>query len=172
MVALVVGTHEHVDSFLDGHKGYLFDAKTGHLKELRLGTATETTVELVPSVALQAEENAEVLPQLPLFGEFSDEMLLRLGVPKIILSALETSSILTPFNCITVLQDLAEVAQTAADALLAFATGNLVTRRSVIDLALGNSVLVDEVPKAALEGLKHGWRSLSPSMIHPTWSRF
>jgi hypothetical protein len=29
MVALVVGTHDHVDSFLDGHRGYVFDGRTG-----------------------------------------------------------------------------------------------------------------------------------------------
>ena len=57
MVALVVGTHDHVDSFLDGHKGYVFDEKTGRLRELRLATATETTVEMVPSAELQAEDS-------------------------------------------------------------------------------------------------------------------
>ncbi len=45
MVALAVGTHDHVDLFLNGHKGYVFDQKTGQLRELRLGTATETAVE-------------------------------------------------------------------------------------------------------------------------------
>ncbi|MET4386669.1 mRNA-degrading endonuclease RelE of RelBE toxin-antitoxin system [Bradyrhizobium sp. F1.4.3] len=56
MVALSVGTHDHVSSFLDGHKGYVFDEKTGQLRELRVGTATETAVEMVPSAALQAEQ--------------------------------------------------------------------------------------------------------------------
>src|SRR5580700_3405107 len=56
MVALVVGTHDHVDSFLDGYKGYVFDGRTGRVRELRLATATETAVEMVPSAELQAEE--------------------------------------------------------------------------------------------------------------------
>src|ERR1700720_195093 len=56
MVALVVGTHDHVESFLDGHKGYVFDGRTGRVGELRLATATETAVEMVPSAELQVEQ--------------------------------------------------------------------------------------------------------------------
>ena len=56
MVALAVGTHDHIDLFLNGHKGYVFDKNTGQLRELRLGTATETAVEMVPSAQLQAEQ--------------------------------------------------------------------------------------------------------------------
>jgi mRNA-degrading endonuclease RelE of RelBE toxin-antitoxin system len=52
MVALVVGTHDHVESFLDGHKGYVFDKKTGHLRELRLATATETVVEMATKASM------------------------------------------------------------------------------------------------------------------------
>jgi hypothetical protein len=79
MVALVVGTHDHVQSFLDGHKGYVFDEKTGQLRELRLGTATETAVEMVPSTELQAEEAIPDQSYPPLFAQFTDEMLLRLA---------------------------------------------------------------------------------------------
>ena len=78
MVALAVGTHEHVNSFLDGHKGYVFDKNTGQLRELRLGTATETAVEMVPSVELQSEQAVPVEPNPPLFGDFTDAMLLQL----------------------------------------------------------------------------------------------
>ena len=81
MVALVVGTHDHVDSFLDGHKGYVFDEKSGQLRELRLGTATETAVEMVPSAELLSEQTIPDQPYPPLFADFTDEMLLRLGVP-------------------------------------------------------------------------------------------
>ena len=69
MVALVVGTHDHVESFLDGHRGYVFDERTGQLRELRLGTATETAVEMVPSAELQAEQASPDQPYPPLaFG--------------------------------------------------------------------------------------------------------
>src|SRR5271165_1371729 len=43
LLALVVGTHDHVESFLDGHKGYVFDPSTGRVRELRLATAVETS---------------------------------------------------------------------------------------------------------------------------------
>jgi hypothetical protein len=82
MVALVIGTHDHVDAFLDGHKGFVFDEKTGRLRELRLATATETAVEMVPSAELQAEEQSSPQAAPPLFADFSEEMLLRLGVPQ------------------------------------------------------------------------------------------
>ena len=61
LIALSVGTHDHVDSFLDGHKGYIFDPKTGTLKELRLATADETTVEVVPSRTLGCKKWGQVL---------------------------------------------------------------------------------------------------------------
>jgi hypothetical protein len=59
MVALAVGKHDHVDSFLDGHKGFVFDEKTGRVRELRLATAAETAVEMVPSVDLQADQSSK-----------------------------------------------------------------------------------------------------------------
>lgn len=55
LIALAVGTHAHVDAFLDGHKGYVFDPRTGRLKELRLATVEDTAVEVVPSDALASE---------------------------------------------------------------------------------------------------------------------
>ena len=88
MVGLVVGKHDYVESFLDGHKGYVFDSKTGHLRELRHGTATETAVEMVPSGDLQSEQPVTPQPLPPLYGEFSDEMLGRLGVPSASIPAL------------------------------------------------------------------------------------
>jgi hypothetical protein len=107
MVALVVGTHDHVDSFLDGHKGYVFDGKTGRLRELRLATATETAVEMVPSAELQGEQPSPPHKYPPLFGHFTDEMLARLGVPEGDLAAVRAIGDPNGIECMTVLQGFA-----------------------------------------------------------------
>jgi hypothetical protein len=156
MVALVVGTHDHVTAFLDGHKGFVFDEKTGRLRELRLATATETAVEMVPSAGLQAEDQSPHQTVSPLFSDFSKEMLLRLGVPEKDLGTLCTLTDPNSFECMAVLQDLAETAPRAADALLAFATGNSATRETVLDLATGSAQLTDEFPEAAVKQLSNG----------------
>jgi superfamily I DNA/RNA helicase len=156
MVALVVGTHDHVQSFLDGHKGYVFDEKTGQLRELRLGTATETAVEMVPSTELLAEEAIPDQSYPPLFAEFTDEMLLRLGVPDKDLLAIRRLQDPNDLECMTLLQALAEEAPKAADALLAFATGNSATREMVLDLAAGSARLTEQFPEAAVNSLANG----------------
>jgi superfamily I DNA/RNA helicase/mRNA-degrading endonuclease RelE of RelBE toxin-antitoxin system len=150
MVALVVGTHDHVESFLDGHRGYVFDEKTGQLREMRLGTATETAVEMVPSAALQAEQTKPEQPYPPLFEDFSDEMLSLLGVPDDHVAAVRSFHDPNGLDCMTVLQRLAEIAPKAADALLAFATGNAATREMILDLASGSAQLTEEFPEAAV----------------------
>src|SRR5271154_3008006 len=81
LLALVVGTHDHVESFLDGHKGYVFDPATGRVRELRLATASETSITVAPSENLTGEESAERVAATPLFSEFTDAMLSKLGVP-------------------------------------------------------------------------------------------
>lgn len=157
LIALVVGTHDHVDAFLDGHKGYLFDGKTGRVRELRLATAAETSVEVLPSPELVAETVAPVATETEVFGEFTDSMLLHLGVPGELVARLR--GIVDPdgFDCISTLQDLADVSTTAADALLAYVTGNADTQKGVLDLARGQSVLVPSFPSSELaERVKSG----------------
>jgi superfamily I DNA/RNA helicase len=156
MVALVVGTHDHVDSFLDGHKGYVFDEKTGQLRELRLGTATESAVEMVPSAELQSEQIIPDQSYPPLFADFTDEMLLRLGAPDKELLAIRRLHNPNDLECMTLLQGLADASPKTADALLAFATGNSATREMVLDLAAGSAQLTEEFPEAALNNLPDG----------------
>lgn len=151
MVALSVGTHDHVSSFLDGHKGYVFDEKTGQLRELRVGTATETAVEMVPSAALQAEQKIPDQAPAPLFNGFTDGMLRNLGVPDEDFAAIRGLSDPNDFECMTLLQALAETVPKAADALLAYATGNSETRQTVVELASGSAKLAEQFPEAAMQ---------------------
>lgn len=145
-----MGTHDHVSSFLDGHKGYVFDEKTGKLRELRIGTAIETAVEMVPSAALKAEQKIPDQTRVPLFEGFTDDMLRNLGVPDDDFPAIRRLDDPNDFECMTLLQALAETAPKAADALLAYATGNSETRQTVIDLASGSAKLADQFPEAAM----------------------
>ncbi len=154
MVALVAGTHDHVDSFLDGHKGFVFDGKTGRVRELRLATAAETAVEMVPSVDLQSDQTSGAAqPHSPLFADFSEEMLLRLGVPDNRLSSVRDCGDPNSLECMALLQELADYAPRAADALLSFATGNSATRQTVLDLAMGSAQLTEQFPEGAISRL-------------------
>lgn len=150
LVALTVGTHDRVESFLDGHKGYVFDSKTGRVRELRLATAAETTIEIAPS--------SEVLPTSPadrartgVFDSLSDDMLARLGVPEPFVARLRLLHDPNDLECMTLLQDLADVSSKAADALLSFATGNSATRQTVLDMAAGTATLIAQFPAIAVD---------------------
>jgi superfamily I DNA/RNA helicase len=150
LIAIVVGTHDHVDAFLDGHKGYLFDGKTGRVRELRLATATETAVEISPSADLTAETTHASPAQERVFREFSDEMLTHLGVPRGLIPRLRDIVDPDSFECISILQDLQDESTQASDALLAFVTGNSETRKGVLELANGQAVLLAAFPSREL----------------------
>ena len=134
----------------------MFDQKTGQLRELRLGTATETAVEMVPSAELLSEQTISDQSYPPLFADFTNEMLLRLGVPDKDLAAVRQLHDPNDLECMTLLQALADAAPKVADALLAFATGNSATREMVLDLAAGSAQLTEEFPEAALNSLPSG----------------
>ena len=150
MVALVVGSHDHIDSFLDGHKGYVFDTTTGKLKELRLATASETQVEMVSSAELNEEQAEQPLSSQPLFVDFTDAMLERIGVPEESAPTIRAITDPNSVDCMIALQCLGESKPAAADILLSYATGNRETRQTVIDLASGSAVLTPDFPDAAL----------------------
>ena len=150
LLALAVGTHDRIESFLDGHKGYVFDSKTGRVRELRLATSAETTIDIAPSPGLFPQGVTESA-QTPVFDVLSDEHLGRLGVPAHLLERLRHIFDANSLDCMTLLQELADVDRNAADALLSFATGNSATRQTVMDLAAGEAALLHRFPAAAVE---------------------
>lgn len=151
LIALVVGTHDHVESFLDGHKGYVFDARTGRVRELRLATAAETAIDVAPSAELVGETALESQDRGHTFADLSDEMLSTLGVPGEFTARLRPITDPDGFECMTLLQELADIAPRAADALLAYVTGNADTRNAVVDLASGAASLRETFPSTELE---------------------
>ncbi len=149
LVTVVVGKHDYVESYLNGHKGYVFEGRTARVRELRTATADETSVQMVPSEELDAGTEKRPETQTPLYADFTDEMLLQLGVPKDSLAGIRTLVDPDSFECMMLLQNLAEKSRHAADALLAFATGNPATRQTVIDLGSGSAILTDLFPEKA-----------------------
>jgi superfamily I DNA/RNA helicase len=146
LLALAVGTHDHVESFLDGHKGYVFDPASGRVRELRLATSSETAITIAPSENLAASNTAEHAAMARLFAEFADTMLSNLGVPESYFTELRSICDPNSLECMSLLQRLADTTPRAADALLAFATGNSDTRRSVLDMAAGRAVYLEQFP--------------------------
>ena len=142
LIALAVGTHEHVDSFLDGHKGYIFDAKSGTLKELRLASADETAVEVVPSVNLSPDSSVSNVPtdanQNTVFT-FTDSMYETLGVPPSFRQRLASVRDANAIECMQILEEMEPVASRASDLLLTFSTGNAATRESICAIARGEA---------------------------------
>ncbi len=146
LIALAVGTHDHVDAFLDGHKGFVFDPRTGRLKELRLATAEDTAVEIVPSdvVAADGREAVTATPP-PLFDVFTDAMFARMLVPEDWRPKLRAIMDPNSLECMEALDGLDAVAPDAAKLLLAFATGNHDTRETVVQVARGDSEYRDHL---------------------------
>ena len=150
LVALAVGTHDRIESFLDGHKGYVFDSKSGRVRELRLATSAETTIDIAPSPGLSPQAGTEPAATA-VFEVLSDEHLGRLGVPVHLFERLRNIIDANSLDCMTLLQELADAAPNAAGALLSFATGNSATRQTVLDIAAGEAALLQRFPAAAVE---------------------
>ena len=150
LIALAVGKHDRVESFLDGHKGYIFDPKNGRVRELRLATAAETTIEVAPSPELLSQADAEHVDAPP-FESLSHEMFARLGVPSEFFKRISNVTDPNGLECMMLLSDLADFAPRAADALLSFATGNVATRQAVIDVANDDATIVEQFPAVATQ---------------------
>ena len=150
LVALAVGTHDRIESFLDGHKGYVFDSKSGRVRELRLASSAEATIDIAPSPGLSPQAGTEPAATA-VFDVLSDEHLGRLGVPIHLFERLRNIIDANSLDCMTLLQELADAAPNAAGALLSFATGNSATRQTVLDIGAGEAVLLQKFPAAAVE---------------------
>ena len=150
LIALVVGTHDHVESFLDGHKGYVFDPKSGRVRELRLATSNETSIDIAPSRDLLSQATSESLVNRT-FDALSHEMLVQLGVPSNFVERIQQIEDSNSLDCLMVLAQLEDLAPDAANALLSFATGNAETRQAVIDLATGRATLRQKLPDIAID---------------------
>lgn len=145
LIALCVGKHDYVDSFLDGHKGWIFDPSTGRVKEIRVAAADEVTVNAVASSALQPREPiAEVPPTgphggvpVPLFQPFDEAMFERLGIPPDEIEELRTIDDPNSTRLMLVLEQIAKGNQGAADLLLSYATGDRELQEHVLAAARG-----------------------------------
>ena len=151
LIALAVGTHDRVDGFLDGHKGHVFDPSSGRLKELRLASSDEASVEVVSSAREETGNDLETLERESLeaesseeavFADFDPQMLTNLGVPVSMHHEILELKGANSVECTLALGRLEDHAPQAAGLLLAFATGNSATRTDVIGVA-GNTFSIE-----------------------------
>ena len=142
-----MGTHDHADSFLDAHKGWIFDPTTGKMKELRLASIEETSVDTVSSTMLKKDEVATSdQPALQrVFQAFTPDMMLQIGVPSQFLQ--QITNVDDP-NSVVFMQLLGEIDNISPDSaklLLAYATGNTDTRESIVSVAQGKFVFRNDL---------------------------
>jgi len=145
LIALCVGKHDHVDSFLDAHKGWVFDPRTGRMKELRLAAIDEVVVNAVVSTELGTRVSADLEPPAvpaaeapkPVFEVFDEEMLARLGVPPGLLRDLQAITDPNSTSLMALLQKLADENQRAADLLLTYVTGDREMQEAALAVARG-----------------------------------
>ena len=159
LVALTVGKHDHVDSFLDGHKGHIFDPRTGRIRELRIATIDDASVDVVPSSAqsdgperdaLVAEAPPEPEPPVRVFAGFSVAELLRLGVPESFTARLHALEDAHSMECTLLLQEMEDEAPRAAELLLAYITGDATTKNAIVGVSKGD---LDHLEKLTAENL-------------------
>jgi len=143
MLALCVGSPVQVDFFLDNHKGWIFDPKTGRIKEIRLAAIDDVAVNAAPSVALQdatseqkgGEIEAEVTNAPPLFHEFTDKMLANLDIPTDFFARLRDIHDSSSISLFPMLDEMQSVSSHASTLLLAFATGDSEGREAILGVA-------------------------------------
>ncbi|MBI4303785.1 MAG: UvrD-helicase domain-containing protein [Chloroflexi bacterium] len=143
VIALCVGNHDHVDSFLDGHKGWVFDSN-GNIRELRMASATEEATQIVVSQNLQIETpklaiEPELLVHPPVFGDFTAEMLTRLEITGDSAGRLMNFTDPNDFELLSFLSELEDTNKSASDLLLSYVTGDTIARQSVLKVARGEA---------------------------------
>ena len=164
LVALAVGKHDHVDTFLDGHRGHLFDPDTGRMKELRIASRDEVATNIVSSLGASVKSKARRDESVfehegpaaktgPLFAAFTDEILRRLGLSESHLAKLRRIEDENSLDCTLLLEEIDDVSRRLADLLLAYATGNAETRESVLDVARGRLEYREQLAQSDLEAL-------------------
>ena len=150
LIALCTGKHDHVDSFLDAHKGWVFDPLNGKMKELRLATIEETSVDTVSSSMLRKDEAVDDNQSTAqkVFQEFTSEMLLKIGVPSQFLELVENSDDPNSIEFMQLLNDVDEINSDSANFLLAYATGNSDTKESIVSIAQGKLIFRNDLQAA------------------------
>jgi superfamily I DNA/RNA helicase len=142
-IALCAGNHDHVDSFLDGHKGWIFDTN-GNIRELRLASATEEAAQVVVSQSLQVDTPqvpAILQPPVrpPVFVDFTPDMFDRLGIAGDFLERLRTFTDPNDYGLSSLLSELEDSNKNAADLLLVYLTGDTMSRQGVLGVARGEA---------------------------------
>lgn len=159
VIALTVGTHEHVDAFLDGHRGWVFDAKTGSLRELRVATIEESATNKVPSEFLApsaGSSGGHTAPEpQPVLVNLTDEMLARLGVPPPLVLKLRSVTDPNALEFQTILSDVESASADAATLLLSYVTGDAATRSDVLRVANGEGVTRAVLESSDLPAIAH-----------------
>jgi superfamily I DNA/RNA helicase len=160
LIALCVGKHDYVDSFLDGHKGWVFDPHTGRVKEMRLATVDEAMVNAVPSNVLVPRHPEAPRPSHPpgavpkfVFEGFDAAMLQVLGVPAELTEELQSIDDPNSTHFMALLGKVADKNQEAANLLLSYATGDRETQAAVLAVARGERkyrAIVAEADEPAL----------------------
>lgn len=143
VIALCVGNHDHVDSFLDGHKGWVFDS-SGNIRELRMASATEEATQIVASQNLQTEIlqptiDSELEANPPVFGDFTTEMFATLGITGDSVGRFLNFTDPNDFELLSFLSDLEDTNKNASDLLLSYVTGDTMARQSVLKVARGEA---------------------------------
>jgi len=146
LIALCVGKHDYVDSFLDGHKGWIFDPSTGRIKQMRLAAADEGAVNAVVSSTLLPRATAvgaaaTIRPaKAPtfVFQAFEDALLLALGVPPELMKEFQAIDDPNSTRLMVLLGRLADENQNAADLLLSYVTGDREIQEAVLAVARGD----------------------------------
>ncbi len=143
IIALCVGNHDHVDSFLDGHKGWVFD-QNGNIRELRMASATEEATQIIASQNLQTETSEpatglQPVVRPPVFGDFTPEMLARLEITGALAVKLMNFTDPNDFELLSFLSELEDTNKSGADLLLSFVTGDIMARQSVLKVARGEA---------------------------------
>lgn len=152
-LALTVGKHDHVDSFFDGHKGWVF-SESGNLRELRLATIEETIVEIVPSSAVEPDHVARpVQHHSRVLEHFTDEMLDRLEVPSEFFAPLRNVEDANSLTFMQLLDELNSRSTSAADLVLSYATGNSETQESIVSIARGTSLFAKTIPNDMVDNV-------------------
>ena len=141
IMAICVGNHDHVDSFLDGHKGWVF-YPNGNIRELRMASATEEATQIIASNKLQVDVSAapvEPVASPPIFIDFTTEMFARLEITGESVTRLMKFNDPNDFDLLSYLTELYDTNKKGADLLLTFVTGDMGARQSVIKVAMGEA---------------------------------
>jgi len=151
ILALFAGSHDDTDKFLDTHKGWFFNPKTGGLKRLNIASYEDELINVVPSPEIQLEQKEGVAGgKRVVFEGIGSELLLKAGLSE---NYVERALSLSDPDSLETMNFLESLEPTVSEKLLGYLCGSEVDKREIIEYFKGNRIFREKIDESLAQAI-------------------